>query len=129
MERVEKELYMLRDVAEGEEVAEMRRLRRRSHEIRGQVMAYNVPEELEKGPWRQRLHFDLMKEALRIVVGSSIVLWDLKMVADSLIALPGTRTFSDSLAVLKDLNGFGDSLDVWRNYEMAIAKGLTAWMV
>lgn len=116
MEKVEKELYMLRDVAEGEEVVEMSRVRRRGHGNRDQVMADNVPKELEKGPGRQRLHFDLMKKALKVVVDGSIVLWDLKMFADSLIALPGTRTFLDSLAVLKDLNCFGDSLDVWRSY-------------
>ena len=116
MEKVEKELYMLRDVAEGEEVVEMSRVRRRGHRNRDQMMADNVPKELEKGPGRQRLHFDLMKKTLRVVVDGSTVLWDLKMFADSLIALPGTRTFLDSLAVLKDLYGFGDSLDVWRSY-------------
>lgn len=52
MEQVEKELYMLRGVAEGEEVVEMSRVRRRGHGNWDQVMADNEPEELEKGPGR-----------------------------------------------------------------------------
>ncbi len=75
---------MLLDV-EVEEVAEMRRDRRRGLGNQVRLMADNVQDELEKEPAMHRLCCDLTTTVSRTVGDSSTVLSDWKLFADGLI--------------------------------------------